>query len=472
VSGVFDGSAVLGPVLDRLGPAGLTAAAAALAAEHERRGVVVAGWADGRQSVRSVPMDPVPRLVDAGSWAQLAAGVQQRHRALNAFLADAYRAAGRRRSDTDREPEVVRAGVLPGWAVAHSPGRDPDAVGLAWSGQPRATVAATDVMWTATGWTVLADDLRVPSGIGYALAGRLSARAAVPELFADGGVRVADPLDAVPLLRAALTDAAPPACPGTPRIAVLSVGETDSAWFEHRLLAEALGAPLVRAADLWPCADGGIEVMVDGDRQRIDVLYRRFDDAELPAHRTPGGAQLGALLADGVRTGNLGLANVPGNGLADDPGTYAVVPRLIRFYLGEEPLLDSVRTWVLADAAQWAEVRDRLQELVLTPVDAYGGGGAVVGPESSAAELAQLQAEVAATPHRFVASEPVELSTVPTLVDGVLEPRPADLRVFSVAGRSGTCALPAPLTRVAPAAGSRITDPAQGAVIKDTWLLL
>ncbi|WP_448625530.1 circularly permuted type 2 ATP-grasp protein [Geodermatophilus sp. URMC 64] len=467
MSSVFEDDAVLGSVLDRLGTAGLAAAAAALAAERERRGVVVAGWADGRQTVRPVPSDPVPRLVDAAAWAGLAAGVAQRHRALVAFLADAYRPAGRRRGDTDRDPEVVRAGVLPAWAVAHSPGRDPGAVALAWPGQPRATVAAADVVRTATGWTVLADDLRAPAGLGYALAARAGARAAVPELFADDAVRVADPHDAVPALRAALADAAPPACPGAPRIAVLTVGETDPAWFEHRLLAEALDVPLVRAADLWPRTDGGIEAVVDDRRLPVDVLYRRFADAELAAHRTPAGTQLAPLLAEGVRSGTLGLANVPGNALADDPATYAVVPRLIRFYLGEEPLLGSVRTWVLADPAQWAEVRDRLHELVLTPVGAYGGGGAVAGPECSAVELAQLQAEVAAAPHRFVAAEPVELSTAPTLVDGALQPRPVDLRVFSVAGRSGTAVLPAPLTRVAPSPATQPT----GEATKDTWLL-
>jgi uncharacterized circularly permuted ATP-grasp superfamily protein len=466
-----DGYAVLGPVFDALGTAGLTAAAAALAAERQTRGVVFGAWADGRQSVRPVPMDPVPRLVGALDWAVVAAGVEQRHRALNAFLADAYRPAGRRKGDTDRDPEIVRAGVLPGWAVARSPGRDPDAVGLARPGQARATVAGTDLLRAGDGrWLVRADNLCVPSGIGFALVNRDTARAAVPGLFPDGAVHLTDPWTAVPLLRAALADAAPPHCPGEPRVAVLSVGETDGAWFEHRLLADALGAPLVLAGDLWPRPDGGIEADVDGERIPLDVLYRRFDDAEIPAHRAAGGWQLSALLAEGVRSGTLGLANVPGNAVGDDQAAYAAVPRMIRFYLGEEPLLDAVRTWVLADPDDWAEVRDRLHELVLTPVDGYGGRGVVVGPECSAPELAQLQVEVAAAPHRFVAQEPVEFSTAPTLVDGRLVPRRVDLRVFSVAGRA-TRALPAPLTRVALTEGSRITDPGPGGGCKDTWLL-
>jgi uncharacterized circularly permuted ATP-grasp superfamily protein len=463
-----DAYAFLAPALERLGTGGLASSAAVLDAEREARGVTVAAWADGRQTVRPFPLDPVPRVVPAAEWAGIAAGVEQRHRALNAFLADAYRAAGRRRNDTDRAPELVRAGVLPDWAVAHSPARDPEAVAQAWPGQLRATVAGADVVRTPAGaWLVVADHLRVPAGLGYALANRDSARAALPELFG-GGAGPADPRAAVPLLRAGLSTAAPPTCTGPPRIAVLTAGESDNAWFEHRLLADELGVPLVRAGDLWPRMDGGIEAAVAGERMPVDVLYRRFDDGLLGAYRTPTGQPLDVLLTEGVRSGRLGLANVPGNGLADDAATYAWVPQMIRFYLGEEPLLGSVPTWVLADDDQWRQVRDRLHELVLTPVAGYGGRGTIHGPTCSAAELAVLQAEVAAAPHRFVAQEPLEPSTVPTLVDGVLRPGPVDLRVFTVAGADGTArALPAPLTRVA--FGDRASWTTGSS--KDTWLL-
>ena len=463
--------AVLAPALERLGEAGLTAAVPVLATEREARGVTVGSWSDGRQTVQPFPLDPVPRVVPEAEWSAVAAGVEQRTRALNAFLADAYRAAGRRRGDVDRAPEVVRAGVLPEWAVVHSPGRDPDAVGQAWPAQPRATVAGADVLCTGSGeWVVTADHLRVPAGLGYALANRDSARAALPGLFAPGGPAPVDPRDAVPLLRTGLAAAAPPALDGPPRIAVLTVGESDPAWFEHRLLADALGAPLVRAADIWPRIDGGIEVLAGGERVPVDVLYRRFDDGALGAYGTPVGQPLGALLAEAVRAGRLGLANVPGNGVADDAAAYAWVPSMISFYLGEEPLLASVRTWVLADPGQWAQVRDRLHELVIKPVAGYAGRGAVVGPSSSAARLAEVQAEVAAAPHRFVAQELVGSSTVPTLVEGGLQPRHVDLRIFSVAGPSAR-ALPAPLTRVALGAGSRVTSADRGGAGKDTWLL-
>ncbi len=253
-------------------------------------------------------------------------------------------------------------------------------------------------------------------------------------------------------------------------MALLTAGDSDGTYAEHVLLAEALGIPLVRAGDIWPRFDGGIEVQVGAVRVPVDVLYRRFDDTALGAYRTPIGQPLDSVLAEAVRAGRLGLANVPGNGVADDVTTYAFVPAMIRFYLGEEPLLGSVPTWVLADPEQWAQVRDRLHELVVEPVEGYGGAGTVVGPTASAAELAQLYAEVAAAPHRFVAREPVEPSTVPTLVDGALQPRHVDLRVFSVEGPE-TRALPAPLTRVAAAADSTVTAPTAGGGAKDTWLL-
>jgi carboxylate-amine ligase len=291
----------------------------------------------------------------------------------------------------------------------------------------------------------------------------------VPQLFA-GRLRPVDPWTAVPLVRSALTAAAPPAVSGDPACALLSSGERDSAWFEHRLLADALGIPLVRAIDLWPRPDGGLEAAVDGDRVAIDVLYRRFDEAEMGAHHTAIGQPLTGLVAEAVRVGRLGLVNVPGNGLADDKAIYAWVPAMIRFYLGEEPVLSSVRTWVLADDAAWAEVRDRLHELVIKPVGGYGGSGVVVGPLCSAAELAQLQAEVAAAPHRFVAQEPVDFSTAPTVVEGRLRPRHVDLRVFSVAADE-TVALPAPLTRVALRERSVVTNSSRGGGSKDTWLL-
>ncbi|RBY77947.1 circularly permuted type 2 ATP-grasp protein [Blastococcus sp. TF02-09] len=454
--------AVLEPALAELGTAGLGAAARSLTELRGARGVALGSWTDGRHERHPVPLDPLPRLLPAAQWRLLAAGVEQRHRALLAFLADAYRAAGRRRGDVDRAPEIVRAGALPEWAVVHNPARDPGAISQAWPGQPRAGLAAADLVRTADGgWAVTADQLRAPTGLGFALEDRLALRAALPGLFA--GSAPADPGAALALLRRALDEAAPPACTGPPEVAVLSAAETDASSYEHAVLAEALGVPLVRAADLWPRADGGLEIVVDGRRRPVDVLYRRFDDGGLGAYRTSLGQALDVQLTEAVRAGRLGLVNVPGNGVADDAATFAWVPAMIGFYLGEQPLLASPRTWVLADPAALAEVRGRLEQLVVEEVAGYGGQGAVDGRTCGAAALERLAAAVDAAPHRFVAREPVEETTLPALVGGALHPRTARLRVFSVAIGGGTRALPAPWTQV------DLGGPVPGG--KDTWLL-
>jgi carboxylate-amine ligase len=458
-------------VLDRLGGVGVTALVGAVAQERRIRGVVFGTFVDGRLRERPFPMCPVPRVLSAADWAHLASGVEQRTRALNAFVADVYRPAGRRRTDADQHPEVVRAGVVPAWIVTASPGLRPAAVGLAAPGQQRITVSGLDLLQGPDGWVVLEDNLRVPSGIGYSLTNRDSGRAALPGLYSDAeGAGLVDPAESISLLRAALADAAPPGCAGVPQLGLLTDGRHNSAWFEHRLLAEALDIPIVTPDVLWPTPTGGVAVQVDGERLPLDVLYRRFDEADLAGHLTPSGIPVDVLLAEAVRAGKLAVANVPGNGVADDKATYRYVPEMIRFYLGEEPVLATVPTWLLADDADLAAVRDRLHELVVKPVDGYGGQGVVFGPHCSAAELAELQAEVLASPHRFVAQEPVDFSTVPTVVDGMVVPRHADLRVFAVAG-STTRALPALLTRVALTEGSLLVNSSQGGGSKDTWVL-
>jgi uncharacterized circularly permuted ATP-grasp superfamily protein len=458
-------------VLDVLGAVGITALVGAIAQERRMRGVAFGSFVDGRLQERTFPLCPVPRVLSAADWAHLSLGVEQRTRALNAFLTDVYRPAGRRRTDSDQHPEVVRAGVVPAWIVSASPGYRPAAVGLGAAGQQRITVSGLDLLQGPTGWVVLEDNLRVPSGIGYALSNRDSGRAALPQLYADAeAAGLVDPVESVALLRAALADAAPAGCTGVPQLGVLTDGAQNSAWFEHRLLADAMGVPIVTPDTLWATPTGGVAVQVEGERIPLDVLYRRFDEADLAAHLTPTGTPVDVLLGEAVRAGRLALANVPGNGVADDKATYRYVPEMIRFYLGEEPVLATVPTWLLADAGDLAEVRDRLHELVVKPVDGYGGRGVVFGPLCSATELAELHAEVFAAPHRFVAQEPVDFSTVPTVIDGMVLPRRADLRVFAVAGTS-TQVLPAPLTRVALAEGSLLVNSSQGGGSKDTWVL-
>ena len=396
--------------------------------------MVVAAWADGRQSA-ALPLDPLPRVVPVAEWARLAAGVEQRHRALNAFLADAYRAAGRRRSDPDRDPEVVRAGALPrvggraqpgprprrpsAWPGRVSPG--PRWPAPTWCGPP--TARGSSPRTTCARPTGSATPWRTGPGPRAPLPGAVARRAGL-----------ADPADAVPLLRAgAARRRRARRAPGRPRLALLTAGESDNAG-EHRLLAEALGVPLVRAADLWPRLDGGIEVAgrrrPGAGRRAVPAVRRR----PLGAYRTPDRAAAGR---GAGRRGAAGTAR---------PGQRAGQRRRrrrlhLRLRAGDDPLLPrrgaaagTVPTWVLADEEQWAQVRDRLHELVVEPVEGYGGRGAVVGPTPRPARLAQLHAEVAAARTGSWRGSPSSPRPCRRWSTARLQPRHVDLRVFSAAG--------------------------------------
>ena len=387
---------------------------------------------DGEED-RLFPVDLVPRVIAADDWMPLQAGLIQRVRALEAFLHDAY---GRRAAVSD--------GVVPAWAIDDCPGFR-DAGRLVPEDAVRCAVSGIDLVRDAAGrWSVLEDNLRVPSGIGYALANRWLAARVLPELVNASSTPTTG--QAIGTLRNALI--------GGPAALVTS-GPQDSAFFEHRLLADQLRIPLVQPDDL-RLVDG----MVTAAGQPVEVLYRRIDEDELLA-AVPG-------LAGAIATGAVVLANAPGNGLADDKALYAFVPQLIHYYLGEEPLLSNVPTYLCRDPDQRTQALDRLPELVVKPVDGYGGDGVLIGPDASAAELARTRERILADPARWIAQETIALSTHPTFVDGRLEPRAVDLRAFVCLGPS-PAVVPLALTRVAPA-GSRIVNSSRGGGSKDTWL--
>jgi carboxylate-amine ligase len=444
---VFDGSA-RGPygmvltALDRIGAAGLR--------ERERqrdevqRGLGMTFHFEGEED-RLFPFDLVPRVVTAEDWEFLQAGLAQRVRALEAFLRDAY-----------GERAAIRDGVVPAWTVDDSPGLHRAGYRVP-PGVVRCAVAGIDLVRDGAGrWRVLEDNLRVPSGIGYAMANRWLAARVLPELVLAS--HTASPARAVSVLKAALSAASEEA-------ALITIGPDDSAFFEHRLLADEMGIPLVRPGELTADRDG--VRTADGDRVR--VLYRRIDEDELFGADGADGRPLGPGLLDAVESGELRLANAPGNGVADDKALYAYVPRLVEYYLGERPLLANVPTYLCRDPEQRAEVLDRLEELVAKPVDGYGGQGVVIGPDATPEEIAEVRTLIEADPDRWVAQETVRLSTHPTLVKGGLEPRAVDLRIFVCAGDEPVV-VPMALTRVAPA-DSRIVNSSQGGGSKDTWLM-
>ncbi|MGE3287399.1 MAG: glutamate--cysteine ligase [Pseudonocardia sp.] len=444
--------------LDRLGPRGMVAAEAALRTEQRARGVTFR-VGDG-QPDRLFPLDLVPRIITADEWAEVSAGLVQRVRALEAFVRDVY--SGR---------EIVADDVVPASVVDAAPGRT--RLGkLAPEGSVRIAVAGIDLVRDrADRWLALEDNLRVPSGIGYSIMSRRLIRSVMPDLEPPGGVVGVEAVPAA--LRAALLSATADDEPGSDEVAVLSAGPSDSAWFEHQLLADQMDAPVVTPREL-QVTDDGVYLVGAGARRRLAALYRRIDERDLMTSIGADRRPLGRALANAVARGRVSLANALGNGVADDKLVYAYVPDMITYYLGEKPLLDNVATYPCVDPERRAEVLDRVDELVIKPVDGYGGNGIVIGPHASRAELAEISDEIRRNPSGWVAQELVSLSTHPTFAERRLEPRAVDLRAFALqshrVGGPVVDVVPAALSRVAPA-GSMIVNSSRGGGAKDTWVL-
>lgn len=398
-------------------------------------------------------VDLVPRVINPHEWQALAAGLSQRARAIEAFLADIY-----------GEQQLLADGVLGRELVEESPGWRPEALRLP-AGTVRAPIMGFDLVRNEFGgWRVLEDNLRNPSGAAYALAVRDLMDAVLPDLPRPDGL--VDPASALAELRACLLAGLGP--DGTP--ALLSSGPGSSAWFEHRLLAERAGLVLCEADDLDVVAG---EVRHRSTGRRLDALYLRLD-VELVDLVDSAGRTVGAEVFEVAAAGGVRLANAPGNGVADDKAMYCYVPELIAYYLGEHPTLESVPTYRTSDEAEYRIVLDRVGELVTKPVDGHGGLGVLIGPDAAASAVAERRAEIAANPAGWVAQEVVALSSHPTLDSGALEPRHVDLRAFVYVSGTGPddCRLAGlALTRMAPE-GSLVVNSSRGGGAKDTWIVV
>jgi carboxylate-amine ligase len=440
-------------VLSALGSAGLRRREDARDDEQRARGITFS--VAGEAATRLFPFDLVPRIVPADDWQRLRTGLVQRVRALDAFVNDVY---------TDRL--AVKDGVLPEWVIDGSPELRPSGALVSRPGV-RAQVAGVDLVRDGDGnWCVLEDNLRVPSGIGYAMQNRRLTEAVLPELPRPAGLLSVEGTPA--LLKRALLDAAGPAAGDDPAIVVLSQGPDDSAWFEHRMLAEEMGVPLVRSTELF-VDDTRVYRIRSGKKHPVDVIYLRMGEDSLVHSPGADGMPLGPSLVSALHADTVVLANALGNGIGDDKAVYAYVPKLIEYYLGEKPLLADVPTYLCGIPEQRAEVLGRLPELVCKPVDGYGGDRIVIGPHAGAEDLAAVRRQIGTAPHRWVAQEVVGLSTHPVFDGHQLAPRHVDLRAFVFTGRESVVASAA-LTRVAPA-GSMIVNSSRGGGSKDTWLL-
>ncbi|HEX4252410.1 MAG TPA: carboxylate--amine ligase/circularly permuted type 2 ATP-grasp protein, partial [Pseudonocardia sp.] len=401
--------------LDQIGLDGIGRRETERDSEQRARGVTFRVSDDAAD--RLFPLDLIPRIVTADDWTNLQAGLTQRVRALELFLADIY-----------GERAAIADGVLPASLASPAHGWSEHGM-LARPGLPRATVSGIDLVRDrADKWFVLEDNLRVPSGIGYAITSRRLVRSVLPELEPPAGVV---PVEGVPeLLHKTLLAAMPAKAGPAGTVAVLSAGPSDSAWFEHRLLAESMAAPLVMPGEL-AVRNGVVYLCRSGaEALRLDVLYRRLDEDTLVSATGADGRPLFSALRAAILDGTVSVVNALGNGVGDDKAVYAYLPAMIEYYLGERPLLANVPTYHCADADLRAEVLGRLDELVLKPVDGYGGVGIVIGPHADAAELATVAGHIRAEPDRWVAQELVQLSTHPTFAGDRIEPRAVDLRAF------------------------------------------
>ncbi len=423
-----------------------------------RIGITFAVYGANSDPERLIPFDLVPRIFDASEWERLSQGVAQRALALNAFLKDVY-----------SNGEILKAGIVPESAVSHSAGYLDLMKDFNPPGDVYTHIVGTDLVRTSRDtFLVLEDNCRTPSGVSYMLENREIMVRMFPELVAGDAIQ---PVNSYPqLLRRALEWVKPAKCGGRPSIVLLSPGPYNSAYYEHSFLADEMGIDVVEGADLF--VDGDLVWMrtTEGPR-RVDVIYRRIDDDFLdPAQFNPESVLGVRNLMDAYKAGGVTIANAPGTGIADNKAIYPYVPDMIRFYLGEEPLLDNVETWRCSEPSQCQHVIENLSDLVVKRVDGSGGYGMLIGPKATAQEKQDFVERLRRKPEDFIAQPTLALSTCPVLVEEGLAPRHVDFRPFAIVG-DGVELVPGGLTRVALKDGSLVVNSSQGGGVKDTWVL-
>lgn len=423
-----------------------------------RQGITFAVYGDDEAAERLIPFDIIPRIFAAAEWRRLSAGIEQRVRALNAFIHDLY-----------HRQEILRAGRIPQEFIIQNDAFVPEMVGVMPSRGIYSHIIGIDIVRVAENeFYVLEDNCRTPSGVSYMLEDREAMMYLFPELFAQQ--RIA-PVENYPaMLRQTLESVAPPACKDEPTVVLLTPGIHNSAFFEHAFLADEMGVELCEGNDLF-VEDGYLYMRTTQEPKRVDVVYRRIDDAYLdPLTFRPDSALGVPGIFDVYRAGRVTLVNAPGTGIADDKSIYTYIPEVIEFYTGEKPLLKNVPTWRCGDAEDLKYVLDHLPELVVKEVHGSGGYGMLVGPTSSKKEIEAFRARLKANPRNYIAQPTLALSAVPTFTKSGVAPRHVDLRPFVLSGDKVRIT-PGGLTRVALKKGSLVVNSSQGGGTKDTWVL-
>ena len=405
---------------------------------------------------RILPFDPLPRLIHLNDWAKLERGLVQRLEAIDRFLADVY-----------GPKKILKDRVIPREDVESSQGWRPQMQDIQLPLNRWCHISGLDLIRDEEGtWRVLEDNLRCPSGVAYFLENRRVMKRLFPSLFAG---RTVQPIDDYPSrLLQTLQDLAP--WTDTPRVVLLTPGVFNSAYFEHSYLAQQMGIALVEGRDLI-CEDGRIWVRSTTGREPVDVIYRRIDDDFLDPKVFRRDSALGVPgLMDVLQNGRIAIANAPGTGVADDKLIYAYVPKMIRYYLNEEPIIDNVTTYLCSRPDDRQYVLENLEKLVVKSVAEAGGYGMLIGPQSSRSEIAEFDSKIRSNPRNYIAQPTLQLSTVPSLSNGELFPCHVDLRPYVLRGALNWVS-PGGLTRVALKRGSLVVNSSQGGGCKDTWVV-
>ncbi len=423
-----------------------------------RIGITFAVYGEGGDPDRLIPFDMFPRVFSQLEWRKLEKGIKQRARALNAFLLDVY-----------SRGEIVKAGKVPARLVYQNEAYERAVSGFTPPRGIYSHIVGIDIVRTGPDeFFVLEDNCRTPSGVSYMLENREIMMRMFPQLFRENRI---EPVDGyADALRRTLASVAPAKCDREPTIAILTPGHFNSAYYEHSFLADLMGVELVEGADLF--VEGGFVWMrtTEGPK-KLDVIYRRIDDAFLDPLCFRPDSMLGVPgLMDVYRSGGVTICSAPGAGVADDKAIYTFVPEMVRFYLGEEPMLNNVPTWQCAKADDCKYVLDNLGELVVKEVHGSGGYGMLVGPKSTKEQIETFRKKVEDNPDNYIAQPTLALSTTPTFVEEGIAPRHVDLRPYCLVGEKIEL-VPGGLTRVALKEGSLVVNSSQGGGVKDTWVL-
>jgi uncharacterized circularly permuted ATP-grasp superfamily protein len=424
-----------------------------------RIGITFAVYGEADAQERLIPFDVLPRILSAAEWDLLRLGLEQRIKAINLYIKDVY---GRR--------EILKAGIVPEDLVFQNPVFRPEMNGQKVPHDIYVHIGGIDIIRIdADTFYVLEDNARTPSGVSYMLENREIMLRLFPELFARH--RVA-PVENYPdELLATLKSVAPSTTNSDPSVVLLTPGVHNSAYYEHSFLADKLGVELVEGRDLF-VKDELIYMRTTQGPKRVDVIYRRIDDDFLdPLAFRPDSALGVPGLMSAYIAGNVTLANAVGTGIADDKAVYSYMPKIVKFYLGAEPILKNVPTWRCREPDHLAYVLDHLEELVIKEVHGSGGYGMMIGPKADKATVATFRAKLKSNPKNFIAQPTLALSTCPTCVEEGVAPRHVDLRPFVLTGRDKIRIVPGGLTRVALKKGSLVVNSSQGGGTKDTWVL-